>query len=875
MTQKRIIITTAITLISALVIWLTEIVVLKTTATIIMAWIIPGAVLLYLLPLPGLNRLEQITLTIGLSYSLSVLTALVITYTAGLLSTSLLTTILPALSLAFVITAAVVRHWTGKTFSAPLQRLDILYWTVPVGVAAFFSLANLDYADYWGDEMNGILRALAVAQGRPETMFEHTKGPVELIVPAIAGLLGGGFGPLTVRLPFALAHITGISGFYLLVQRMFNRNVSLLATLLLALNGLYISFSRMVQYQAVVFMMTTLSLLLVYHFYQIGTARYVVLGLLLAAMGLLAHYDMLLVLPVIGYLILLRLGWRWSTWKKYIPALTGAGLLFLGVTALFYIPFLWHPHLSQTSSYLNRIIGPTSWPSNSFDELYIFTVLYNSRYYSLLIVLAGGGFLLHQLAAQRAKSFYQNRYSRLIAGGGFTVALLALASGWERGLPLIITLTLLALLLVSNQSVMLKTVFLWTGVAFVGYVFFVDHPRTHLQIIFPGWSILAALGLSRGFSNLQTRWSWLKHKQPFSTTVAVGSLGLLLIFFGYYQSLLFVDTNREYILTYPAHKNPLFWEDPDFPFGSRRLYGAPHRLGWQMITQLFANQSLQGDWYSNDDGSGNNLFWYTLGHPQNPCYPRYYFRTRFIQSPVENLPAYLQADPTETGYVLRGTIWNNDRPEIEVFEFAPLSDPQPPAIWVEPDRYQTYLTPHHFQANPYGPSAPITPESSLIPPPHFAPTANTLQQIAAAYNDPRIIQVKDRIALTGYNLDLNQAVPSGILLITLYWQAVDIINLPYKIFVHLEDANGQIVAQSDQIPACGTRPTNRWPAGIITPDRHILPLPASLPAGTYTLKTGLYEPKTGLRLDLLDSMDNPQGVSFTLPPVTISAQNGQ
>ena len=28
-------------------------------------------------------------------------------------------------------------------------------------------------------------------------------------------------------------------------------------------------------------------------------------------------------------------------------------------------------------------------------------------------------------------------------------------------------------------------------------------------------------------------------------------------------------------------------EDQDFPFGSRRLYGAPHRLGWQMINELY------------------------------------------------------------------------------------------------------------------------------------------------------------------------------------------------------------------------------------------------------------------------------------------------
>ncbi len=62
---------------------------------------------------------------------------------------------------------------------------------VLVGIAAAFCFTNLGYSDYWGDEMNGRLRAIAVIAGRQETLFEHSKRPGEVLLPAVFGLLGG------------------------------------------------------------------------------------------------------------------------------------------------------------------------------------------------------------------------------------------------------------------------------------------------------------------------------------------------------------------------------------------------------------------------------------------------------------------------------------------------------------------------------------------------------------------------------------------------------------------------------------------------------------------------------------------------------------
>lgn len=63
-----------------------------------------------------------------------------------------------------------------------------------------------------------------------------------------------------------------------------------------------------------------------------------------------------------------------------------------------------------------------------------------------------------------------------------------------------------------------------------------------------------------------------------------------------------------------------------------------------------------------------------------------------------------------------------------------------------------------------------------------------------------------------------------------------------KIFLHLLDANGLLVTQRDAQP-------------MPSPDRHAIPIPATLPPGTYTLIVGRYNPTTLERLALSQGGD--------------------
>ena len=84
--------------------------------------------------------------------------------------------------------------------------------------------------------------------------------------------------------------------------------------------------------------------------------------------------------------------------------------------------------------------------------------------------------------------------------------------------------------------------------------------------------------------------------------------------------------------------------------------------------------------------------------------------------------------------------------------------------------------------------------------------------------------------------------------VPLLWRAEAETPTDYRVFVHLVDATGNIVAQSDAAPADWTRPTTGWLLGEYVLDTHTLTLPATLPDGPLSLRVGLYDPDTGARL---------------------------
>ena len=86
--------------------------------------------------------------------------------------------------------------------------------------------------------------------------------------------------------------------------------------------------------------------------------------------------------------------------------------------------------------------------------------------------------------------------------------------------------------------------------------------------------------------------------------------------------------------------------------------------------------------------------------------------------------------------------------------------------------------------------------------------------------------------------------------ITLYWQALNLIDEDYTVFVQLLGATNQLITTIDAQPLQGLYPTSRWQKGEIIYDTFTLTWPDVPPSGPYRLITGLYKPTTGERLSI-------------------------
>jgi hypothetical protein len=128
-----------------------------------------------------------------------------------------------------------------------------------------------------------------------------------------------------------------------------------------------------------------------------------------------------------------------------------------------------------------------------------------------------------------------------------------------------------------------------------------------------------------------------------------------------------------------------------------------------------------------------------------------------------------------------------------------------------------------------------------------------------------------QIALIGFDTSATQAAPDDTVDVTLYWKAQRPLDINYQVFLHLLATDGSLVAQSDKLNP-GQFPTRRWPLDKYVWDEHHLQLPPDLPAGEYTVATGLWLQSEGWRLPLLNEKKQQVGDNYVLFKLSVVGQ---
>jgi len=105
-------------------------------------------------------------------------------------------------------------------------------------------------------------------------------------------------------------------------------------------------------------------------------------------------------------------------------------------------------------------------------------------------------------------------------------------------------------------------------------------------------------------------------------------------------------------------------------------------------------------------------------------------------------------------------------------------------------------------------------------------------------------------------------------LLALYWKTNTPLTQNDHIFIHLLDADGNVLAQADGVPYNGDYPLPNWrPKQVIVDVRSVGSL---LENGNQlrTIAIGIYDPASGARLPAFDDLGNPLPHDVLLLPVT-------
>ena len=113
---------------------------------------------------------------------------------------------------------------------------------------------------------------MAALQGADGALAAHRKVPGEIL---LAYLFAGSLGQIVehvARLPFALAGVGAVLAFYSLARQLLGGLAALVAGLLLAVNGYFVAFGRILQYDSLAFFLGIVGLICCWRFGQTAHA---------------------------------------------------------------------------------------------------------------------------------------------------------------------------------------------------------------------------------------------------------------------------------------------------------------------------------------------------------------------------------------------------------------------------------------------------------------------------------------------------------------------------------------------------------------------------------------------------------------------------
>jgi 4-amino-4-deoxy-L-arabinose transferase-like glycosyltransferase len=810
---------------------------LRLPAAAVIMFALPG---LAWLPILGWMRTRQAIERAGLVVGLSSLLAALLLYLVVLLPGPFTETpVLLALNALSLAGLAAQLFWPPRA-TGPLEWPStrvLLVLLAILAVAAFGRFYWLGYAEFHEDELENMRLIISAYKGEEYAPFLDSKGPIHWLLPAALWFLNGWGNETVARTPFAVTSLALAPLLFALGRRMTGRDgVGLAAAALVTLNGFFLAYSRHVENPSLIVFWGALSMWWAYRYYKESIYSFLPWVGLSLAVGLIAHPDVFLYLPVFGFIIAIKAWHDRADWRAQLPWLVGGGALLVGVSALFYLPFLTDPNIREVQQYFADDRIGTAWLYNRVANLFDQDGLYTTRYHAPLLVILLGWLLARQFA-QLGRAGY------LILAGltGAIVTTLIWPEAWFIG-PLNLAfvpyavLTLLTLLL-PDTLVVIKMLVVWLMAPLGALLFLAKDAADHIQIAYTAWALLAAIGLVDMWDTIAIA-PKLSHSLRRALQIGlVAGLGLIIGLILVYQHLMFLSTVTDYWAAKLAYE-----QNPNSGYGwlygsvprPRKLFSNPRFGGWKAVGYLYGAGALPGDFRSINESFAVPV-WYTFQTPRS-CYedPQNYWVRRDWQGWPQAEEANLRAN----GYTLTHEVLVDQRPSLHLYQKnVPAGAPEIIDVEDYRARFDRLATPARFAQ-------------------------------AETFSQPASLNFGDKLLLRGFDAPPS-AHPGELLPVTIYWTALAPMDIRYRAFVHLIGPHDSRWGQHDDDPACRLLTTDMRP-GMLSSRQFRVPVAPDTPPGEYQLVLGIYQPDTFARLDIWDNQANHSpGNSFVLGNVRV------
>jgi 4-amino-4-deoxy-L-arabinose transferase-like glycosyltransferase len=282
-------------------------------------------------------------------------------------------------------------------------KLPIIIFLPLLGIilfSIFVRLQGLGYSNFQGDEINTVTFIYGMKDGLLEYLFGQKRGPIQYVINFINYSIFGYLNESQIRLPYFAFGVLALFSLYKLSKRIFGNPTAFYTTLFMAVNGLFIAFSRITQYQAFMYMLIPFGILNFIKAIEKNSTKLFALSGVIITIALLAHYDTLSVMPFfisafVGVIFRknkegkLKVRLTDELFRKYLKNALVFFILAIVPAISYYIPFYFHSAFeSSTSGYLsNRLFGGGLMPKTGLTLKLI--SMYSPKYSWYFLFLAG------------------------------------------------------------------------------------------------------------------------------------------------------------------------------------------------------------------------------------------------------------------------------------------------------------------------------------------------------------------------------------------------------------------------------------------------------------------------------------------------------